>query len=594
MPASLRATLNVLLRLSCLLGVVACGGSSGPTGGSSAKPLPATKLVFRTGPTKAFVAAKLVPITVELRDKNDKLVVHQSVTVALSLTATSAKLAGTKSVTTVQGVATFGDLRVDAPEKGLKLVATSTGLAKAVSVAFDVIRDVRHLILMIADGWGYKHIEATNAYTRTTPVYAAWNHVAMSTWDVQTQGINKGVGYDPTKAWKDVRYLVSAATDSAAAATAMFTGQKTDGGNISVSKSDQARLFGIGELAGARGLAVGTVTTVPISHATPGAWIAHNSTRANGYAIADEGMFGHPNTTGTTRTDPAYGGAWGATLPLPSVILGGGHPNWNIDPFVNAAMLAKLRAERGAPWTLVERIAGHLDAGARLLGAASDPRTTHLLGLFGGPAGNMDFRLANGSGENRENPTLSQMAQAALRVLERKPNGFALMIEGGAVDWAGHANNMDFMLGEMIGFNKAVEAVVAWINDASNGSDWTNTLLIVAGDHECGGLTAGPGILPNKKLGEISDRTLKLEKTASQPPVRASWEDANANSRIDPGETVYWAWNSGGHSNSLIPLFAKGRDAEFFQTRTIGVDPVRGKWIENTTVFAAMKKVLGL
>ena len=62
------------------------------------------------------------------------------------------------------------------------------------------------------------------------------------------------------------------------------------------------------------------------------------------------------------------------------------------------------------------------------------------------------------------------------------------MIEGGAVDWANHANEPDRMIEEQIDFVKAVEAVVAWVDKHSN---WNDTLLILTADHECG-LLWGP------------------------------------------------------------------------------------------------------
>src|SRR4030043_819028 len=111
-----------------------------------------------------------------------------------------------------------------------------------------------------------------------------------------------------------------------------------------------------------------------------------------------------------------------------------------------------------------------------------------------------------------ENPTLSESTVAALTVLEKNFNGFVLIVEGGAVDWAAHSNNMDLMIGEMIDFNEAVQTVINWVNDTTNGSHWGNTLVIVTGDHECGYLTAGPGEFQNEELGEGSVTTLGLEK----------------------------------------------------------------------------------
>jgi alkaline phosphatase len=73
-------------------------------------------------------------------------------------------------------------------------------------------------------------------------------------------------------------------------------------------------------------------------------------------------------------------------------------------------------------------------------------------------------------------PSLRHMTRVALNVLDNNPNGFFMMIEGGAVDWASHSNQMGRLIEEQIDFNRAVEAVVAWIDSTSS---WSETLLII-------------------------------------------------------------------------------------------------------------------
>ena len=68
--------------------------------------------------------------------------------------------------------------------------------------------------------------------------------------------------------------------------------------------------------------------------------------------------------------------------------------------------------------------------------------------------------------------------------------------------------------------------------------------------------------------------------------------DGPANERIDVGETVYWSWNTGGHSNSLIPVFARGVGAEHLVQLATGVDPVRGAYLDNTDLFTVAAAVL--
>lgn len=448
----------------------------------------------------------------------------------------------------------------------------------------------KYIILLVGDGMGYNHLQAASLYTKKIPDYQSWLSVGVSTYP-------EGGAYDPQSAWSVFQYVSSSiTTDSAAAATALSTGSKTSKGSISVNADHSARLLTITEIARARGMAVGAVTTTSISDATPGAWIAHNDSRVNGYAILDEALWGNPNTTGEANMT-YYQGGHGKTVPPVDLLIGGGHPDWYTagNHFVNKEIVTKLKNESTLPGAFhyIERISGSPDGGQRLLSEAQKIDTMRLVGLFGGSNGDMEYRLADGSGFNPENPTLPEMTRAALAVLEKDPDGFILMIEGGTIDHASHANKMDEMLGEVIGFNDAVQAVEDWVNDSNNGSNWENTLVIVTADHETGYLTASPNSFANQPLGKVTTSTLPLEKNIPSTGRRASWDDQNNNNEIDPGETVYWAWNSGGHTNSLVPLFIHGVGSEKLGQYIRGNDPIRGDYIDNTDVFKLMRNALG-
>ena len=449
------------------------------------------------------------------------------------------------------------------------------------------LQSAKYTILMVADGWGANHIAAANGYTDNTPVYQRWPRYWISTYPANS-------GYDPTLAWSDFNYPLTGYTDSAAAATALYTGQKTSNGRISVNITATQRLRTLSEIAQGLNKATGAVSSVQISHATPGAWMGHNDARGNGFDIADEGLWGDPNTTGTITDSTRYGGGHGPTLPPQDVVIGGGHPAWQTSSYVNISMRDLLAVNSGEPdeFVFIERFTGQANGGERLLYAANYSTTTRLMGLFGGTGGNIEYRLADGSGHNPENPTLAEMTESALIVLNRNPEGFALMVEGGAVDWASHANNMDRMVGEMIGFNAAVQTVIDWVDDPTNGSNWSNTLIIITGDHETGYLTTAPNTFADMPLGVVNADTLALEKVVESNGRRASWQDTNNNNEIDEGETVYWAWNSGGHSNSLIPLYARGVGATQIAHYANGHDPVRGAYLDNTDVFRLFNHVL--
>jgi alkaline phosphatase len=159
-------------------------------------------------------------------------------------------------------------------------------------------------------------------------------------------------------------------------------------------------------------------------------------------------------------------------------------------------------------------------------------------------------------------PTLKEMTLAALNVLDEDRDGFFLMVEGGAVDWAAHDHQAGRMIEEQIDFDKAVEAVVEWVE---SNSSWKETLIIVTSDHETGYLT-GPG------SGEA-----QLGDDGGSP----EWVPLHGRGR---GEAPALQWNIGGHTNSLVPFFAKGAGSQRFEQYAVGFDPVRGAYLDNTDI----------
>ena len=99
---------------------------------------------------------------------------------------------------------------------------------------------------------------------------------------------------------------------------------------------------------------------------------------------------------------------------------------------------------------------------------------------------------ANDTPLNTTVPSLALMTKGALNVLDNDPDGFFVMIEGGAVDWANHANQLGRLIQEQNDFNDAVDVAIDWIK--ANGG-FEKNLLIVTGDHETGYLDGSqPGV----------------------------------------------------------------------------------------------------
>uniref|UniRef100_UPI002622B407 alkaline phosphatase n=1 Tax=Sphingosinicella sp. TaxID=1917971 RepID=UPI002622B407 len=142
---------------------------------------------------------------------------------------------------------------------------------------------------------------------------------------------------------------------------------------------------------------------------------------------------------------------------------------------------------------------------------------------------------------------LDEMAIAALKHVGTDPDGFFMMIEGGAVDWAMHANDFPRMIEEYMAFDDAVRAVVAWVDSPESAASWDDTLLIVTADHDH--LLYGP------KLDEPFQRVTN-----------------NGAGKL-PGYS--WAWNS--HSNQLVPFFARGKGAELLKAEADQIDEYTDK-----------------
>jgi alkaline phosphatase len=158
-------------------------------------------------------------------------------------------------------------------------------------------------------------------------------------------------------------------------------------------------------------------------------------------------------------------------------------------------------------------------------------------------------------------PTLEEMTAAAINVLDENEKGFIIMVEGGAVDWAAHANNLPRMIEEQIDFIRSVEYALHWVAEHAN---WDEVLFIVTADHETGYLT-----------------------TAESGSAR----DVPTNDGI--GTLPKYVFNSGSHTNHLVPLFAEGKAAQGLLKRAKGVDSVRGQFLDNTDIANYIFKLLG-
>lgn len=237
----------------------------------------------------------------------------------------------------------------------------------------------------------------------------------------------------------DTRSANSWITDSAAGATAYASGVRTYNGAIGMSQ-DTTPVRTVLELAESRDMATGLVATATLTHATPAAFAAHVPSRNMHFEIAEQ------------LTEAGV-----------DVMLGGGRRFF--DPAVRPDEVDLLRRLRTRA-TVVES--------ADALVALDRSAVRSLVGLFA---------EENPGSALERSPTLPQMTDAALRILEQDRNGFFLMVEGSQIDWRGHEHApLREVVAEVQDFDLAIRQGLMFRERRPN------TLVVVLADHSTGGL----------------------------------------------------------------------------------------------------------
>jgi len=294
----------------------------------------------------------------------------------------------------------------------------------------DQQESVRSIILMIGDGMGVGQIEG-----------ARW-------WQVGPDGALVMDTLTVQDGWSCTDALYGQTTDSAAAVTAMATGQKTRNGYLSVDTERQP-LTTILEMAKAAGKAVGLVTSVPLAHATPAGFAAHNRDRNQYMAIAED--------MHEAGVDVLLGGGVQHFLPYRTTC-DCGWSGWRTD---------------GRDLVAEAQSVGYVFVcDAQGLEEIDTSTVDRLLGLFADEE--MHRPLC---------PSLAGMTRIAIEILSRDPDGFFLMVEGGLIDWVCHANEAEAAIELTVGFDAAVGVALEYVRGTGD------TLLIVTADHETGGMS---------------------------------------------------------------------------------------------------------
>lgn len=300
----------------------------------------------------------------------------------------------------------------------------------------------RNVIMMIGDGMGVAHVFAG--------LTANGGHLFLENF--------KQVGFSKTQSASN--YI----TDSAAGGTALSSGYKTYNGAIGVN-TDTIPQKTVLEMAEAKGLATGLVSTSAITHATPASYIAHQGSRGSYEDIAADFL----------KTDI-------------DVFIGGGYKHFAVRK--DQRDLTKDLQTKGYQVLRTPEDIYKVKSG-KLAGLTADEHNEVY------PKRKMDLPLST---------------QTALNILSQNKKGFFIMIEGSQIDWGAHQNNTIYVVNEMLDFDRAIGKALEFA--AKDGE----TLIIVTADHETGGLALTGG---DMKTGMVKGAFSTGNHTAVMVPVFA-------------------------------------------------------------------------
>ncbi len=261
-------------------------------------------------------------------------------------------------------------------------------------------------------------------------------------------------------------------TDSAAGATVFSTGKRTYNGAIGVDK-DTIPVPTIIEQLSKEGFATGIISTSSIQHATPASFYAHVKSRRMYEEITEFA------------------------------------PNSGVNFFVGGGLKFFNKRKDGKDYLAEMKAKGYEVFTDQLPKTPSEKNELILLAEDGMP------KMGEGRGDFLPNAT-----KLALEKLSKNEKGFFLMVEGSQIDWGGHDNDADYLIEELMDFEKTLGVALDFAD--LNGE----TLVIVTADHETGGYTLA--------------------------------SDGSDYNKIKP------SFSTTGHSATMVPVFAEGPGASLF------------------------------
>lgn len=450
-------------------------------------------------------------------------------------------------------------------------------------------QQAKYVFYFIGDGMGVNQVQGTELYRGElegkigiTPIwFTQFPYATTATTFSATNGV----------------------TDSAAAGTALATGNKTQNGTIGMKQDLQTEVSSVAVWAKNKGCGVGVTTSVSVDHATPAAFYAHDPSRGSYYKIGtDLYKAGFDFYAGSDFIDP----------------------NNKDNKDGNSENLYTMAEKNG--YTIARGYKDYL----------KKCKKADKMILFQSEKASEKDRTAipYAIDRTKDDLTLADITRSAINFLSKDlSKGFFLMVEGGKIDWACHSNDAATAFHEVADMDEAVKVAYEFYSQHPD-----ETLIVVTADHETGGFVLGTGayklnlqVLKNQKVSEsgftriLNELRKKYNNNVSWEKVQQAlkenfgfWDKVKLNEKQEErllakynntfkgkeaklekseyaqdeplaaeakriiDEIALVGWTSGGHSAGYVPVFAIGAGADLFQGR-----------IDNTEIPIKIAKAAG-
>lgn len=450
-------------------------------------------------------------------------------------------------------------------------------------------QQAKYVFYFIGDGMGVNQVQGTELYRGElegkigiTPIwFTQFPYATTATTFSATNGV----------------------TDSAAAGTALATGNKTQNGTIGMKQDLQTEVSSVAVWAKNKGCRVGVTTSVSVDHATPAAFYAHDPSRGSYYKIGtDLYKAGFDFYAGSDFIDP----------------------NNKDNKDGNSENLYTMAEKNG--YTIARGYKDYL----------KKCKKADKMILFQSEKASEKDRTAipYAIDRTKDDLTLADITRSAINFLSKDlSKGFFLMVEGGKIDWACHSNDAATAFHEVADMDEAIKVAYEFYSQHPD-----ETLIVVTADHETGGFVLGTGayklnlqVLKNQKVSEsgftriLNELRKKYNNNVSWEKVQQAlkenfgfWDKVKLNEKQEErllakynntfkgkeaklekseyaqdeplaaeakriiDEIALVGWTSGGHSAGYVPVFAIGAGADLFQGR-----------IDNTEIPIKIAKAAG-